>query len=75
MELFTFGSLQKNTNQMKKFLAILTLAVIMIACNDDGSNEEPGADSTRLPSTLSPSDTSTVPLDTSRRAADTVIKK
>ena len=60
---------------MKKFLVILTLAGIMIACNDDGSNEEHGADSTRFPSTLSPADTSTVPLDTSRRAADTVIKK
>lgn len=60
---------------MKKIFAILALAGIMIACNDNGGTEEPNADSTRLPSTLSPSDTSTVPVDTTRRVSDTVIKK
>jgi hypothetical protein len=75
MELFTFGHLLTNATQMKKIFAILTLAGIMIACNDNADNDESTVDSTRLPSTLSPADTSTMPVDTSRRVADTVIKK
>jgi hypothetical protein len=61
--------------QMKKLLAILTVAGIIIACNDNGGTEDPNGDTTRLPSTVSPADTSTIPIDTPARAADTVIKK
>ena len=60
---------------MKKLLAILTVAAIIIACNDNGGTEEPNSDTTRLPSTVSPADTSTFPVDTLARPADTVIKK
>lgn len=59
---------------MKKLFVILTVG-IFIACNDSADNEGPNDDTTRLPSTLSPADTSTFPVDTPRRAADTVIKK
>jgi hypothetical protein len=48
---------------MKKLLAILVVAGILIACNDNGGTEERNADSTRL-------HTDTIPLP-----ADTVIKK
>ena len=60
---------------MKKLLALLAVAAIIYACNDSGSPEESTSDTTRLPSTVSPADTSTVPVDTPARAADTVIKK
>lgn len=60
---------------MKKLLAILTVAGIMTACNNDSTVEEPDDDSTRLPTTLSPADTSTIPIDTPSRVSDTVIKK
>jgi hypothetical protein len=60
---------------MKKLLAILLLAGIITACNDDNDTEGPNDDTTRLPSTLSPADTSTIPVDTPRRPADTTIKK
>jgi hypothetical protein len=63
-------------NQMKKLLVILAVALIVAACNDNGgADETPAADSTTLPSTVSPADTSTVPVDTPVRPADTVIKK
>ena len=61
--------------QMKKLLAILMVAGVITACNDNGGTEEPNGDSTRLPSTVSPADTSTFPVDTSIRPADTTIKK
>jgi hypothetical protein len=61
---------------MKKLLLIFTIAGLMIACNDSGTTDEtPATDTTRLPNTLSPADTSTVPVDSPRRPADTVIKK
>ncbi|MBC7827974.1 MAG: hypothetical protein H7122_09525 [Chitinophagaceae bacterium] len=60
---------------MKKLFAILIVAGIMVACNDNGGTEESTGDSTRLPSTVSPADTSTFPVDTPTRPADTVIKK
>ena len=61
---------------MKKLFLILATVAIVAACNDNGgADETPAADSTRLPSTLSPADTSTIPVDTPVRPADTVIKK
>lgn len=60
---------------MKKLFAILAVAGIIISCNDNGETEKPNDDSTRLPSTVSPSDTSTIAVDTPKKAADTVIKK
>lgn len=60
---------------MKKLLAILTVAGVIIACNDNGGTDESTADTTSLPSTVSPSDTATFPIDTIVRPADTVIKK
>jgi hypothetical protein len=60
---------------MKKLFVILTVTAIFFACNDNADTEGPNEDTTRLPSTLSPADTSTIPVDTPRRPADTVIKK
>lgn len=61
---------------MKKLLVIFILSGILMACNDNGENvETPVDDSTRLPSTVTPADTSTIPLDTTTAPADTVIKK
>ena len=61
---------------MKKLFVILAVAGVMVSCNDSETTEEtPYTDSTRLPSTVSPADTSTIPVDTPQRAADTVIKK
>ena len=56
---------------MKKLFAILAVAAIIIACNDNGGTEEPTSDTT----TVSPVDTSAIPVDTPARPADTVIKK
>lgn len=61
---------------MKKLLFVLIVSGVMAACNDNGENvETPVNDSTRLPSTVTPADTSTIPLDTTSAPADTVIKK
>lgn len=61
---------------MKKLLVMLIVSGAMIACNDNGENvETPVQDTTRLPSTVTPADTSTIPLDTTTAPADTVIKK
>jgi len=60
---------------MKKLLAILTVTAIITACNDNSDTTETSDDSIRIPSTVTPSDTATVPLDTSLRAADTTMKK
>lgn len=61
---------------MKKLFIMLIAAAVMVACNDNGENAEtPVSDTTRLPSTVTPADTSTIPLDTTTAPADTVIKK
>jgi hypothetical protein len=60
---------------MKKIFIFLTVATILTACNDSSNTDEANDDSTRLPSTLSPADTSTFPVDTPSRPADTTIKK
>lgn len=60
---------------MKKLLIILAIAGVIAACNDNSGPEESTADSTSLPSTVSPADTATFPIDTLARPADTVIKK
>ena len=61
---------------MKKLFVILAVTGIIVSCNDSGTTEEtPAADTTRLPSTVSPADTSTIAVDTPARPADTVIKK
>ena len=61
---------------MKKLFFLLVAGGFLFACNDSGTTEStPEEDSTRLPNTLSPADTTTIPVDSPRRAADTVIKK
>ena len=60
---------------MKKLFVMLLAAGLLAACNDNGADEESTADSTGIPSTVSPSDTSTIPVDTLTRPADTTIKK
>jgi hypothetical protein len=70
-----FGSFKSKAIQMRKLLAILMVAGIITACGDDTGTTTPDEDSTRPPNTLSPADTSTVAVDTSRRVADTTIKK
>ena len=61
---------------MKKLLAILAVAGVLTACNDNGANETPSGDTTTVvPSTVAPIDTLTVPVDTLGRAADTTIRK
>lgn len=57
---------------MKKFLAMLALVGVLIACNDEAATEDSTTDTTLTPSTV---DTLTVPVDTINRPADTVIKK
>ena len=61
---------------MKKLFLLVVAAGFLFACNDSGTPETtPENDTTRLPNTLSPADTTTIPVDSPRRAADTVIKK
>jgi hypothetical protein len=60
---------------MKKIFIFLIASTILTACNDSNNTNDADDDSTRLPSTLSPADTSTFPVDTPARPADTTIKK
>ena len=60
---------------MKKLFAILLIAGIFAACNDEGSTEESTTTDTTSPSTVTPTDTTTIRVDTPARPADTTIKK
>lgn len=59
---------------MKKLFAILLVAGIFAACNDEGATEESTTTDTTAPA-VTPTDTTTIRVDTPARPADTTIKK
>ena len=56
---------------MKKLFAILVVAGVMAACNDEGGDATNAGDSTLVPAP----DTLTSPIDTIVKPADSTVKK